>query len=92
MVDAKPVNIPLRGHFKLLKAQESKTENEKALMSKVPYASAMRNLMYAMVYMRTGIAQAVRVVSIYMNNLGLEQWRAVKWILRYLKESSDMAL
>ena len=53
-----------------MKAQESKTKNEKALMSKVPYASAMRNLMYAMVYMRTDIAQAVRVVSIYMSNLG----------------------
>jgi len=27
-----------------------------------------------------------------MSNLRQEQWRVVKWILRYLKESSDMAL
>jgi len=39
MVDVKHVNVPLGGHFKLSKAQEPKTENEKFLMSKVLYAS-----------------------------------------------------
>ena len=47
MVDVKPVNVPLGGHFKLSKAQEPKTEDEKALLSKVLYASAVG--MYAMV-------------------------------------------
>jgi len=47
MVDAKSVNLPLGGHFRLLKAQELKTYDEKALMSKVPYASAVSSLMYA---------------------------------------------
>ena len=28
----------------------------------------------------------------YMSNPGKEHWRAVKWILRYLKRSSDMTL
>jgi len=27
-----------------------------------------------------------------MSNLGQEQWGAVKWIMKYLKESSDLAL
>ena len=48
--------------------------------------------MYAMVCTRQDIAQAVRVVSRYMSNPGKEHWRAVKWILRYLKGSSDMEL
>ena len=48
MSDAKPVNIPLRGHFKLSKAHAPTTEYEKALMSKVPYASDLGNLMYTM--------------------------------------------
>jgi len=41
---------------------------------------------------RSDIDQAVGVVSRYMSNPGKEYWRAVKWILRYLKGSSDMIL
>jgi len=66
-------------------------EDEKALMSKVPYTSTADSLMYAMVYSRSDIAK-VGVFSRYMRNLRQEQWRAAKWILRYLKESSEMAL
>ena len=49
MSDAKPVNIPLGGHFKLSKAQTLTTEDEKTLMLEVSYASAVSRLMYAMV-------------------------------------------
>ena len=48
--------------------------------------------MYVMVCTRPDIAQAVRVVSRYMSNPRKEHWRSVKWILRYLKRSSDMTL
>ena len=48
--------------------------------------------MYVMVCTRPDIAQTIRVVSRYMSNLGKENWRVVKWVLRYLKESSDIAL
>ena len=56
MADAKPVNVPLGGHFKLSEAQTPTTEDEKALMSEVPYASVVGNIMYAMVCTRPGIA------------------------------------
>ena len=92
MSDAKPVNVPLGGHFKLSKAQTPTMEDEKALISEVSYASAVGSLVYAIVYTRPDIAQAVRVVSSYMSNLKEEYWRAVKYILRYLKGSSYMAL
>ena len=46
MAETKPVNIPLRGHFKLPEAQTLTTEDEKALMSEVPYASVVASLMY----------------------------------------------
>ena len=68
MLDAKPVNVPLGGHFKLSKAQELKTEDEKALMSNVLYASAVGSLMYVMVCTTPDIAQAVGVVSKFMSN------------------------
>jgi hypothetical protein len=54
-------------------------------MSKVPYASAVGCLMYAMVYTRPELAHAVSIVSRYMANLGREHWNGVKWIFRYLK-------
>jgi len=49
-------------------------------------------LMYAMVCTRSDIAQAVRVVSRYMSNPEKKHWRALKWIMRYLKGSSDITL
>eukprot|EP00253_Pinus_taeda_P027794 PITA_27794 len=41
---------------------------------------------------RPDIAHAVGVVSRYMNNPGKEHWMAAKWILRYLKGTTDQAL
>ena len=61
-------------------------------MSKVPYASIVGSLMYAMVCTRPDIAHAVGVVSRYMNNPRKEHWMAVKWILRYLKGTTNQAL
>ena len=61
-------------------------------MSKVPYASAIGSLMYAMVCTRPDIAHAVGVVSRFMSRPGKQHWEAVKWILRYLKGSSDTCL
>jgi len=78
MVDAKRVNVPLGGHFKLSNAQAPTTEDEKALMSEVPYALVVCSLIYVMVCMRSDIAQAVSVVSMYISNPGKEHWRAVK--------------
>ena len=92
MVEAKSVNVLLEGHFKLSKAQEAKTEDKKALMSKVLYAIAVGSLMYVMIYMRSDIDQAVGIVSRYMNNPEQEQYSTIKWILTYLKGSLDMAL
>ena len=59
---------------------------------KVPYASAIESLMYAMVCTRPDIGYAVGVVSRLMSNPGKEHWNAVKWILRYLKGTSSMCL
>ncbi|KAE8728571.1 hypothetical protein F3Y22_tig00004205pilonHSYRG00041 [Hibiscus syriacus] len=70
MQDAKPVCTPLGVHFRLSKDQSPKTEEERAHMVKVPYASAIGSLMYAMVCTRPDIAHAVGAVSRYMNNPG----------------------
>ncbi|RVW87666.1 Retrovirus-related Pol polyprotein from transposon TNT 1-94 [Vitis vinifera] len=92
MNEAKPVSTPLGSHFKLSKEQSPKTEEERDHMSKVPYASAIGSLMYAMVCTRPDIAHAVGVVSRFMSRPGKQHWEAVKWILRYLKGSLDTCL
>ncbi|KAJ0726248.1 putative RNA-directed DNA polymerase [Helianthus annuus] len=88
----KPRNTPLGSHLKLTKEQCPRTEEEKADMARVPYASAVGSLMYAMVCTRPDIAHAVGVVSRFMSNPGREHWEAVKWVLRYLKGTSKMGM
>uniref|UniRef100_A0A2N9J5Y1 CCHC-type domain-containing protein n=1 Tax=Fagus sylvatica TaxID=28930 RepID=A0A2N9J5Y1_FAGSY len=58
MLDAKPVSTPLANHFRLSGSQCPKNEEEIENMSKVPYASAVGCLMYAMVCTRPDLAHA----------------------------------
>ena len=84
MKNAKPISTPFSSHFRLSKDMCHEIEKEICYMSKVPYASIVGSLMYAMVWTRPDIAHAVGVVSTFMENPGNEYWQAVKWILRYL--------
>ena len=68
------------------------TDEEKCYMSRVPYASAVGSLMYAMVCTRPDIAHAVGVVSRFLSNPTKEHREGVKWILRYLKGTSELCL
>ena len=69
MTDAKSVGSTLPANYKLPGKQSPKTKVEKTEMMKVPSASAIRSLMYAMVCTRPDIGYAVRVVSRFMSNL-----------------------
>ena len=66
-----------------------RTDEEKQYMSHVPYANVVGNLMYAMVSTSPDISHAVEVVSRFMANAGEEHWQAVKWVLWYLRGTSD---
>lgn len=92
MDKAKVVSSPFSNHFNLRSSQDPSTDKEKEDMEKVPYASVVGSLMYAMVYTRPNIAHAVGVVSSFLSNLGREHWDAVKWILRYLRGTSKLTL
>lgn len=92
MKNAKQVNTPLAAHFKLSKRCCPTTEKEKESMSHIPYSSAVGSLMYAMVCTRPDIAHAVGLVSRYLANPSKVHWEAVKWILRYLRGTSNLSL
>lgn len=89
---SKLVSTPLAGHFKLSSKQCPTSEKDKEEMKKVPYASTIGSLMYAMVCTRLVIAHAVGVVSRFLSNLGKEHWHAIKWILKYLRGTSKVCL
>ena len=67
MNEVKPVSTPLGSHFRLSKKHSPKIKEERDNMSKLPYASAIGSLMYAMMCTRPGIAHAVRLVNRYMS-------------------------
>ena len=69
-----------------------KTPEEMEQMAKVPYASTIGSLMYAILCTRPDIAYAVSVTSMYQSNPGLEHWVAVKSILKYLRRTKDLIL
>ena len=68
------------------------TVEKREYMTRVPYASAVGSLMYAMVCTRPDLSQAVSMISRYMHDPGNGHWEAVKWVLRYTKGTIDVGL
>ena len=85
MENPKVASTPSPGHLKLTNEMCLKTHEEEDKMSKVPYASAVGSLMYAMVCTRLDISHAMRFVNRFMSHPRIEHWNEVKWILRYLR-------
>lgn len=69
---------PLANHFKFSTSQCPKTNEEIEDISKVPYASTVRCLMYVVVFTRLDLAQVVSVVSKFMANPSRPHWTVVK--------------
>nr|GEW39265.1 retrotransposon protein, putative, Ty1-copia subclass [Tanacetum cinerariifolium] len=68
------------------------TPEEVAYMKKVPYASTVGSIMYAVRCTRPDVAFAQNLVSRYQQNPGKLHWVAVKHILKYLRNMRDMFL
>ena len=92
MSQAKVVSSPLASHFKLSNRHSPSIDEEKEDMRRVPYASAVGSLMYVMVCTRPDIAYAVGVASRFLSNPRRHHWEAVKWIMRYLRYTSNLKI
>ncbi|MCO5590727.1 hypothetical protein L7F22_044702 [Adiantum nelumboides] len=86
------LSTPMQPCLKLSKDDCPKSDTEKAEMAKMPYSSAVGNLMYAMIITRLDIAFAVGVVSRYMANPSKKHWDTVKHLLRYFKGTTNKCL
>ena len=89
MQDSKKGLLPTRHGIILFKEKCPKTPQEEEDMRRIPYASAIGNLMYAMLCTRPDICYAVGIVSRYQSNPGMGHWIAVKHILKYLRRTRD---
>ena len=72
------VSTPLATHFKLSSKRSLSNEAEKLDMQRVPYASAMRSLMYAMICTSLDIPHVVGTINRFLSNPGREHWNVVK--------------
>lgn len=90
MKDAKLVGVPLGSHFNLWKMDLS--ENEVKELEKILYASWMGSLVYVMVCTRPDIVHTVVSVSRFLANLGNGHLQVAKWRMRYLRDTSKLAL
>ena len=89
MRNSKKGLLPARHGIALSKEQCLKTPQEEEDMRRVPYASAVGSLMYAMLCTRPDIFYAVGIVSRFQSNPGLDHWIAVKHILKYLRRTRN---
>ena len=92
MKNSKRSLLPLTHSIHLSKKMCPDIPEEIRCMSKIPYASAIGSLMYAMLCTRPDIAHTVSVTSRYQSNPGEENWTSVKCILKYLRRTKDMFL
>ena len=61
-------------------------------MSMIPYASAIRSIMYITLCTRPDVSYTLSVTSRYQSNPGEGHWVAVKNILKYLRRTKDLLL
>ncbi|GKA20734.1 retrotransposon protein, putative, ty1-copia subclass [Tanacetum coccineum] len=92
MENSKKGNLPLHHGIKISKDLCPKTDDELDKMSRVPYASTIGSIMYAMTCTRPGVSFALSMVSRHQQNPGEGHWTTVKYILRYLRNTKDRFL
>ena len=76
----------------LSKTQCPMTQDERDRMSKIPYASAIGSIMYAMLCTRLDVSYALSITSRYQSDPDESHWIAVKNILKYLRRTKDAFL
>ena len=77
---------------KLHRGMSPTTPADRDAMSTVPYRTIVGMLLYLMVCSRPDIAYAVCPCARFMDSYGLEHWRAVQVILKYLVGTKDLRI
>ena len=92
MENSKKGELPIQSNTKMSKTQSPSTDEEISEMSRIPYASAVGSIMYAMTCTRPDVSFALSMVSRYQGNPGKAHWIVVKNILKYLRRTKHWVL
>ena len=92
MENSKKGYLPIPSGITLSKRDCVTTPEEREHMSRIPYASAVGSIMYAMTCTRPDVAYSLGVVSRYQSDPGQAHWKVVKTILKYLRNTRDQWL
>ncbi|KAJ9553605.1 LOW QUALITY PROTEIN: hypothetical protein OSB04_017650 [Centaurea solstitialis] len=92
MQDSNKGFISMQHGLALSKAQCPSSSSELERMSRIPYASAIGSIMYAMICTRPDVSCALSMMSRYQANPGNDHWTVVKNILKYLRQTKEMFL
>ena len=92
MQDSKRGFLPMSHGIKLSKSQCPTTKDKIERMDKIPYASTIGSIMYAMLCTRPDVSYALSMTSRFQSHLGECHWIAVKNILKYLRITKDIFL
>lgn len=85
MNEANTIKTPADPNVKLVSPTSATNSN-------VPYREVVGSLLFLAMVSRPDIAYAVGVASRYLDNYNETHWRAVKRILRYIKETRSFGL
>lgn len=92
MDQLKCVLTPMGAHFKFRSATDKEFRDQEDMMKTVPYQSVVGSLMYAMIRTRPDLVYAVGLVCRFMSKPLKDHWLAVKWIMRYIRETREVKL
>jgi hypothetical protein len=92
MEQSKKGFLPVSHGIHLSQKQCPAAANERERMSKVPYASAIGSIRYAMISTRPDVSYAISATSRYRADPGEGHWTMVKGILKYLRRTKYMFL
>ena len=84
--------LPIGHEISLSKRDCPTTPQVRERMGRIPYASAVGSIMYAMICTRRDVAYSLGVVSRYQSDPGENHWKVVKIILKYLRNIKDQWL
>jgi hypothetical protein len=85
-------SLPMLSGKILSKAQCPTTAKDRETMSKVPYASSIGSIIYAMLCTRPDVSNTLSLMSRYQGDPGVKHWTAIKNILKYLNRTKEMFL
>lgn len=92
MEQSKKGFLPMSHGMHLSKTQCPSTADEWECMSKVPYASAIGSIMYAMISTCPDVSFALSVASRYQSDPGEKHWTLVKSILKDFRRTKELFL